>query len=302
MLKLKAVRPEWVTLIASAFLLIGCNVVLWQHLFEITAADGKGIALRLAFGVMILAAFNIVLTLLAFRPVLKPLLTVIFLISAGVAYFMSQYGVMIDAGMLRNFAETNATEVRDLLSLKLFAYILLLGVLPSWLLWKLPIDYRRWHRELISKVLAGVASAAVIGAVALVNYQGLSSLFRNHHELRLMVVPSNYIGASVGYLREQVKSASQPFVKVGEDAQRNPVWQTHGRKSLTVLVVGESARAENFGVLGYDRDTTPKLNKEAGLIAFTDVHSCGTETAVSVPCMFSNKGRQNNDASPETKE
>jgi lipid A ethanolaminephosphotransferase len=142
-----------------------------------------------------------------------------------------------------------------------------------------------------------VASAAVIGGVALVNYQGLSSLFRNHHELRLMVVPSNYIGASFGYLGEQVTSARQPFVKIGEDAERNPTWQAHGRKSLTVLVVGESARAENFGVLGYNRDTTPKLGKEAGLIAFTDVHSCGTETAVSVPCMFSNMGRKDYNAS-----
>ncbi|QKV65852.1 phosphoethanolamine--lipid A transferase [Pseudomonas sp. 43A] len=297
MLKLKAVRPEWVTLIASAFLLIGCNFVLWQHLFEITAADGKGIAMRVAFGVMILAAFNIVLTVLAFRPLLKPLLTLIFLISAGVAYFMSQYGVMIDAGMFRNFAETNATEVRDLLSLKLFAYILLLGVLPSWLLWKVPVNYRRWHRELISKVIVGVASVAVIGGVALANYQGLSSLFRNHHEIRLMLVPSNYIGASAGYLREQVASARQPFIKIGEDAERNPEVKLQPRKSLTVLVVGESARAENFGILGYHRDTTPQLDKEAGLIAFTDVHSCGTETAVSVPCMFSNMGRKDYDAS-----
>jgi lipid A ethanolaminephosphotransferase len=297
MLKLKAVRPEWVTLIASAFLLIGCNVVLWQHLFEITGADGKGIAMRVAFGVMILAAFNIVLTFLAFRPLLKPLLTLIFLVSAGVAYFMSQYGVMIDAGMFRNFAETNATEVRDLLSLKLFAYILLLGVLPSFFLWKLPINYRRWHRELLSKVIVSVASAAVIGGVALANYQGLSSLFRNHHEIRLMLVPSNYIGASAGYLREQVVSAQQPFVKIGEDAQRNPDLKLQPRKSLTVLVVGESARAENFGILGYNRDTTPQLDKEAGLIAFTDVHSCGTETAVSVPCMFSNMGRKDYDAS-----
>lgn len=297
MLKLKAVRPEWVTLMASAFLLIGCNFVLWQHLFEITAADGKGIAMRLAFGLMILAAFNIVLTLLAFRPLLKPLLTLIFLISAGVAYFMSQYGVMIDAGMFRNFAETNATEVRDLLSLKLFVYMLLLGVLPSWLLWKVPVNYRRWHRELISKVIVSVASVAVVGGVALANYQGLSSLFRNHHEIRLMLVPSNYIGASAGYLREQVVSAQQPFIKIGEDAQRNPDLKLQPRKSLTVLVVGESARAENFGILGYDRDTTPKLDKEAGLIAFTDVHSCGTETAVSVPCMFSNMGRKDYDAS-----
>ncbi|MNK86684.1 Phosphoethanolamine transferase EptA [compost metagenome] len=297
MLKIKAVRPEWVTLIASTFLLVGFNYVLWQHLFEITASDGKGIVMRVAFGAMIFAAFNIVLTLLAFRPVLKPILTLLFMTSAGVAYFMSQYGVLIDTGMLRNFAETNATEVRDLLSLKLFAYILLLGVLPSWLLWKTPINYRRWHRELLSKVLVVFASAAVIGGVALVNYQGLSSLFRNHHELRLMVVPSNYIGASAGFLREQVASAHQPFVKLGEDARRNPAWQTHGRKSLTVLVVGESARAENFGILGYSRDTTPTLSKEDGLIAFTDVHSCGTETAVSVPCMFSNMGRKDYNAS-----
>jgi lipid A ethanolaminephosphotransferase len=246
---------------------------------------------------MIFAAFNIVLTLLAFRPLLKPVLTLLFMISAGVAYFMSQYGVLIDAGMLRNFAETNATEVRGLLSIKLLIYIVLLGVLPSLVLWKTSINYRRWHRELVSKVLVSVASVAVIGGVALVNYQGLSSLFRNHHELRLMVVPSNYIGASLGYLREQVASARQPFVAVGVDAERNPVWQAHGRKSLTVLVVGESARAENFGILGYDRDTTPNLDKQPGLIAFTDVHSCGTETAVSVPCMFSNMGRKDYNAS-----
>lgn len=297
MLKLKAVRPEWVTLCASAFFLAGFNFVLWQHLFAITSADAKGIALRVAFGAMIFAAFNIVLTFLAFRRVLKPVLILLFLISASVAYFMSQYGVLIDAGMLRNFAETNVTEVSDLLSLKLLAYIVFLGVVPSWILWKVPVDYRRWHRELFSKVIVSFASVAVIGGVALANYQGLSSLFRNHHELRLMLVPSNYIGASAGYLREQVASAQQPFVKIGEDAQRDVALQNHPRKSLTVLVVGESARAENFGILGYDRDTTPTLDKEAGLIAFTDVHSCGTETAVSVPCMFSNMGRKNYDAS-----
>ncbi|WP_426386209.1 phosphoethanolamine transferase [Pseudomonas brassicacearum] len=297
MLTIKAVRPEWVTLVASAFLLVGFNIVLWQHLLAITTADARGLLMCLAFGLMIFSAFNLVLTLVAFRPLLKPVLMLLFLISAGVAYFMAQYGVLIDAGMLRNFAETNATEVRDLLSLKLFVYIGLLGVLPCWLLFKTPINYRRWPKELLSKLLVGVASAAVIGVVALANYQGLSSLFRNHHELRLMVVPSNYIGASFGYLREQVASAKQPFITLGEDASRNPAWQTHGRKSLTVLVVGESARAENFGILGYNRDTTPTLDKEAGLIAFTDVQSCGTETAVSVPCMFSNMGRKNYDAS-----
>ncbi|MGV8860321.1 MAG: phosphoethanolamine transferase [Pseudomonas sp.] len=297
MLNVKAVRPELVTLLASCFLLFGFNVTLWQHLFAITDADWKGIAMRVAFGVMVFCIFNIVLTFLAFKRVLKPVLIFLFLVSSSVAYFMSQYGVMIDTGMLRNFAETNATEVRDLLSVKMAVYIVLLGVVPSLILWKTTINYRRWHHELISKAVVTVACAGLIGVVAMANYQGLSSLFRNHHELRLMVVPSNYIGASVGYLREQVVSAQRPFVKIGEDAKRSTGWDLHTRKSLTVLVVGESARAENFGILGYDRDTTPQLQKEKGVIAFSDVHSCGTETAVSVPCMFSNMERKDYNAS-----
>ncbi|SEJ38302.1 phosphoethanolamine transferase [Pseudomonas sp. NFR16] len=297
MLNVKAVRPERVTVLASVFLLVAFNLTLWQHLFSITDVNGKGLLLRGAFAVMVFCAFNIFLTLFAFKRVLKPVLIALFMISAGVTYFMSQYGVLIDSGMFRNFAETNATEVRDLLSLKFGAYLLILGVLPSIVIYRLPVNYRRWPRELVSKALVTVVCAGVIGGVALMNYQGLSSLFRNHHELRLMVVPSNYIGASIGYLGEQVKSAQRPFVSIGQDATLASDWQDHKRKSLTVLVVGESARAENFGILGYHRDTTPELKKERGLLTFTDVHSCGTETAVSVPCMFSNMGRKDYDAS-----
>ncbi|MFK0088748.1 phosphoethanolamine transferase [Pseudomonas sp. NPDC090755] len=297
MFKVKPLRTEWVTLLASLYLLIGFNSVLWNHLSEVVTPGVSGIFLRLAFAALIFCAFNLILTLIAFRRVLKPVLITLFMVSAGAAYFMNQYGILIDVGMLRNTAETNVAEVHDLLSLKLFFYILLLGVVPSLVLYKTPINYRRWHRELLSKLFAGTATLGMLGVVALVNYQGLASLFRNHHEIRLMLVPSNVVGASLGYVGERVGTAAKSFAKIGEDAQRDPTWQQHARKSLTVLVVGESARAENFGLLGYGRDTTPELGKEAGLIAFSDVHSCGTETAVSVPCMFSNLTRKGYEAS-----
>lgn len=292
MLKFKSLRTEWVTLLASLYLLIGLNTFLWEHLESIVPPGMVGLWLSLAFAVLMLFAFNLVLTLLAFRYVLKPVLILLFMSGAGVAYFMNQYGVLIDAGMFRNVAETNVAEVRDLLSFKFALYILLLGVVPSLLVWKAPIAYRPWHRELLGKLVVSGACVAALGSVALVNYQGLSSLFRNHHELRLMLTPSNIVGASIGYVREQIGTAAHPFQAYGEDARRDAAWQQHERKSLTVLVVGESARAENFGLLGYARDTTPNLAKEQGLLSFTDVHSCGTETAVSVPCMFSGMGRK----------
>ncbi|MHA5867123.1 phosphoethanolamine transferase, partial [Pseudomonas aeruginosa] len=135
------------------------------------------------------------------------------------------------------------------------------------------------------------------------NYQGLSSLFRNNKELRLQVTPSNLVGAAIGYAKGQAQAASQPLRPIAVDARRAALWQGHARKSLTVLVVGESARAQNFSLNGYARETNPRLKAEEGLINFSNVHSCGTETAVSVPCMFSNLGRADySDARARTQE
>ena len=61
--------------------------------------------------------------------------------------------------------------------------------------------------------------------------------------------------------------------------------------TLFILVVGDTARAGHFGINGYERDTT-RLIAQQDIINFTRVSSCGTETAVSVPCMFSALGRR----------
>jgi len=67
------------------------------------------------------------------------------------------------------------------------------------------------------------------------------------------------------------------------------------KKTVLVLVVGEASRAENYSLNGYDRETNPELKKE-NVINFPQASSCGTETAVSVPCMFSGMPRKKYDA------
>jgi lipid A ethanolaminephosphotransferase len=52
------------------------------------------------------------------------------------------------------------------------------------------------------------------------------------------------------------------------------------------LVVGEAVRADRLSLNGYTRQTTPLLQRE-DIINFPEMYSCGTSTAVSVPCMFS---------------
>lgn len=64
---------------------------------------------------------------------------------------------------------------------------------------------------------------------------------------------------------------------------------THPEDSceVYVMVIGETARAMNFSLYGYQRDTNPKLGKTEGLVVFGDVTTQSNTTHKSVPMLLS---------------
>ncbi len=109
-----------------------------------------------------------------------------------------------------------------------------------------------------------------------------------------MISPQNSIASTVSYYKKKAPKANLPLITYGEDAHLLQQAQMQKQPKLMVLVVGETARAESFALNGYARNTNPELGKLA-VINFSQVSSCGTATAVSVPCMFSGMSRQNYD-------
>ena len=109
-----------------------------------------------------------------------------------------------------------------------------------------------------------------------------------------MLVPTSVIVATAKVLTddERVKETS---IDIGLDARAATPAAEHRKPRLLVLVVGETARAKNWGLSGYARQTTPELAAMNDVINFSDVTSCGTATEVSVPCMFSPYGRRHYD-------
>ena len=63
-------------------------------------------------------------------------------------YFMNTYHVIIDDTMIQNMAETNVGESLDLLTFKLVIYVLFLGVLPSFVIYKIKITFGTFKKEL----------------------------------------------------------------------------------------------------------------------------------------------------------
>ena len=67
---------------------------------------------------------------------------------------------------------------------------------------------------------------------------------------------------------------------------------------IYVLVIGETARADNFGILGYDRPTTPQLSalacKQHSVVAFKDALTMSNTTHKSVPMLLTSVASQGN--------
>lgn len=61
---------------------------------------------------------------------------------------------------------------------------------------------------------------------------------------------------------------------------------------IYVVVVGETARADNFGLYGYERNTTPLLAKTPRLVVYSDAITMSNTTHKSVPMLLSSIGSE----------
>ncbi len=284
--------PETVTLGLAAFTAIVLNYPFWRIFFRTVAPNGAFEWLFAAATLIVLfLAVHLALTLIAFRPMFRIVNALLLPVSAAASFFMLEYGVVIDANMVQNIFETNPAEAGDLLSGKLVAYTAALGILPAILVWHLPIGWRRLRIEAKQKLKIAAVSLPLAIAVAFPFSSDFASVLREHKELRLTLLPLNYLNAFRKYLgtsANQTHVAVKPF---GEDAVQAAKVIGSGRKSLFVIVVGETARADHFSLDGYTRPTNPELANIPELVNYAQAYSCGTDTAQSVPCMFSGLGR-----------
>ncbi|MCW5669865.1 MAG: phosphoethanolamine--lipid A transferase [Hydrogenophaga sp.] len=279
------------------------NLPLWQRIDGLGGSPTQRLALMAGLGFLLVGALAGLLSLLAWPRVFRPAASALLLVAAFNTYFMWQYGVVIDPTMLANVVHTDVREVRDLLSWALPATVLVVAGVPLWLLWRRPLALRALGPQAARNLGGALAALVLLVTAALMSYQGLASLMRNHKDLRYMVNPLNTVYAGARLAVDQLPRQVRPLQPVGQDAALGASYAQQPRPPLLLLVIGETARAQNFGLNGYARDTTPTLARwqsQGDLVNFAQVRSCGTNTQVSLPCIFSPLTRaQGGDKTPE---
>jgi lipid A ethanolaminephosphotransferase len=290
-------NPLALLVIISLWLATVGNWALWRELGRLGQMQGVGdYAFAVAFGLIIFAGTNVLFALLAWRRTVKPLLIFLLFAAALGMHFMLSYGVVIDTTMMVNVLQTDPRETRDLLSFKLLLTVLIVAGLPTLWLWRQTPYRLTWPAQGLRIVMFMVANCVILALALGLSFQNFASTMRNHTQVRYLVNPLNSVYALANLATKPLQRGPMPFTPLGQDAKLGANAASSASKPpLLVLVVGETARAGNFSINGYTRQTTPQLAAlmtAERMASQRNAWSCGTSTATALPCMFSHLGRE----------
>ncbi len=284
------VTVEVLAMLASLYFAVTANVPFWH------AAIAHGwVQWRLAVALFVLmfGLHGLLLGMLLARRWARSGLAVLLVVTACATYYMQSYGVYLDADMLRNVLHTDWAESRELLTPGLGLHLLAFAGLPCAVLWRLEVVRRPRLQGVLVRAGFLLSMWVLVMSGAAISFKDLSSLVRNQHEVRYLVTPANYLYALGNLGFSQSASKHAPLLPVGADARQVPVASSR-KPRLLVLVVGETVRAQTWGLNGYERQTTPELAR-LPVVNFSHTQACGSSTEVSLPCMFSPYGREDYD-------
>jgi len=278
--------PQQVVLRLSLYLVLAANWPLWLQVVRISGGAGAALRPLAALAVLVACGTVALLAFSAWTRGMKPLWWLVVLIAALAQYYMGAYGVVMDPGMATNVLQTDVREAADLLGPQMLAAVAAVLVLPTWWLVRVPLPAMRPLRQLGRNALLLVLALLVASGTVATTARDLAPLMRSHPQLRYLMNPlaSLYSGA-VAVVRPAL-ARSRVLVPMTQGAALGASYAAGARPLLLVLVVGETARADHFGINGYGRDTTPALAAR-NVLSWQNVRPCGTSTAASLPCMFS---------------
>ncbi len=280
-------RPEIgsvpLSLLTAVYLLFFTNQTFWSKVHTYLSAYPVAIV---SLYVAMIALFGALITIFSAKYLIKPFLIFLVFAAAAASWFIDRYGIVIDSDMIRNAVETTPAEAGNLMTPGLFWHLAIFGLVPSLVI----VFVRVRHRPILDKLLWNTISIliclGVAGIISFANSKTFTTAIRQHKDIVKSVNPLSPIMSTVHYFTQAGKEADIQVSAIGKDAKVLPAIGGVHKPRITVIVAGETARASNFSLNGYGRDTNPELAKR-NVIYFPSTTSCGTATAISIPCMFS---------------
>jgi lipid A ethanolaminephosphotransferase len=249
---------ELLAAIVSIYFAAASNTAFWRASAAAGAFDGpNGWAVAPSLFVALVTLHFMLLCCMLSRLTAKVTLTLLLIVTSFVSHFATEYSVILDAEMMHAVLQSDARESSEFLTTGLLMSMLIQGILPSILVWRVRLTRYSWPYAIAMRSMSVFVAISPATAAIQLTYHEIASLMRNHQSLRYLITPGNIVVAVANMLMEDRKATSVARRQVvALDAVLNG--HPPNTRSLTlVIVVGETVRAQNCELSGYTRPTTP---------------------------------------------
>jgi len=272
----------------SAYYALVINFPIYVEFYKILSSlSDFSMMFAISIPLFLFSIFNIIFNILSWPFLARPIFIILVITSSLVSYALYNYGIYFDYGMIENTFETDTSEALSYLSLYSILWVILTGIIPIVFIALIRIQP---GVQLGKKVVALMLSILLLVIIGFFFYKDYSSVGRNNSYLKKMIIPTYYTYNTYKYIRDTYFSKPVRFKTIGDDAKLT-VKSSDEKPTLFFFILGETARSQNYELNGYPRETNEYTHNQ-DVISFQNVHSCGTATAVSVPCMFSQQTRK----------
>ncbi len=217
------------------------------------------------------------------KKVFKTFLILVFISNSIALYFVLAYNVVLDKSMMGNVFNTRYEEASSYFNINIFIYILIFGVIPSLYVYKVDL-LRSKALSLLKNIIVVFLSGVLILYINSFTWVWLD---KNAKILGALSMPWSYTINSIRYKLKQIKKSKKQIL-LPKGAFKD------SEKTAVVLVIGESARAYNFSLYGYDRQTNKLLSKN-DIAVLKNSLSASTYTTASVHAILSYLGDTDDD-------
>lgn len=276
----KAYKLSYFALLISLINLVLYHLPFYRFVFnniDFESLNGIILLVSLTVLALVLNALVFYIGLFLFRFVGKWVLVVFFNINAIAVYFINTYGVILDKTMIGNILNTNFEESSSYFSFSLIVYFILLGVIPSILIFKIKVINEKFKRFLMTVFLTLI----FLLSLAYANSTNWLWIDKHSKTLGALAMPWSYVVNTCRYYYQKNQENQEQILLPNATIKDN-------RKSIAVLVIGESARSKNFSLYGYEKNTNPLLSKINNVHSYK-AESCATYTTAGLKCMLEYK-------------
>lgn len=257
-------EPYGFTTICTLILLPAGVYLLWCM-----ATARPGVMILWAIPIMILCAFQLV-----------------------ISYLFGNSIIAVD--MFLNVFTTSVSEASELLGTIYPSVILVILIYIPLIV--LAARSVRKKKKLTPRNRRCGTLAAICLIAAGTGFAGLSKMRNAEFAVKKHIFPNNIFYNMKLAAQKWNRQALYPQTSSGFSFGAEKTRRDSASREIYVYVIGEASRGYSWQLLGYERETTPRLSARGDIVVFRDVLTQSNTTHKSVPMMLTHESAAGNDS------